>query len=544
MPSITDHIDRLNQTTRIIKSAANAINQSSHAGPFSRSVLSTPLGDLIRDIDPSELGLFTLLPPSQPAAPNQNAQVPGIARVEVVSATPLRKYPAAHRRDVFTEPKKPPPEVFAEAALKYIDRYAEIRPMPHVRSRVVAMLEQLYRLHEEIRSLNDTLKDVSPYDLLCLYANSSGKMEALAPTSDPLSSKSHVAKEEKKLRDVQARLELLQKRKLALQSRQPVASAPVKDNPPMPPNSALSDPQEDTFWTTPGDRSAMDFKGEQLIDEDVDLSNVTSSFSTPAMPFKPSVARVVPSDAAVIEEEQSPTEGPEDSSAALENTFDHTTAAHDTNTENVERADDRPLLQTTSEPSIPVVDLGQTDISSTDDRTPRAHSAKKIRVTGDVERIVVCYDEVCVHYFVSNPTQSKIWATVGDLIMPGNPFSTSGTSGARPPRAKETIAHLHTLASQDPLPASPTASSLSSAVAPSTQSPTSQQVLTAHLLIALLEATPHFALPLAKVKELLSARESVGTMPRASNRVLYGCVAKRLIRIDRGKGEQTVRFDV
>lgn len=36
-------------------------------------------------------------------------------------------------------------------------------------------------------------------------------MEALAPTSDPLSSKSHVAREEKKLRELQARLELLQK---------------------------------------------------------------------------------------------------------------------------------------------------------------------------------------------------------------------------------------------------------------------------------------------------------------------------------------------
>ncbi|KAI9442522.1 hypothetical protein H4582DRAFT_2202611 [Lactarius indigo] len=509
MPSITDHINRLNQTTRLIKSAANAINQSSHSGPFSTSVLDTPLGDLIRDIDPSELGLFTLLPPPQPAAPHQNAQVPGIARVEVVSATPLRKYPAAQRRDVFTEPKKPPPEVFAEAALKYIDRYAEIRPMPHVRSRVVAMLEQLYQLHEEIRSLNDTLKDVT-----------------LAPTSDPLSSKSHVATEEKKLRDVQARLELLQKRKLALQSKRPVASDPVKDNLPDPPRIPNSDPQEDTFWTTPGDRSAMDFKGERLIDEDVDLSNVTSSFSTPAAPFKPSVARVAPLDATVYEEEQGPTEGPEDSSA-LDNTFDHTTAAHDSNAKKVERADDQPLPQTTSEPSIPVVDLEQPDFSPTEDRTPRAHSAKKIRVTGDVERIV-----------------SKIWATVGDLIMPGNPFSASGTDGARPPRAKETIAHLHTLASQDPLPASPTASSLSSAVAPSAQSPTGQQVLTAHLLIALLEATPHFSLPLAKVKEILSARESVGTMARASNRVLYGCVAKRLIRIDRGKGEQTVRFDV
>ncbi|KAI9456499.1 hypothetical protein BJY52DRAFT_1275772 [Lactarius psammicola] len=492
MPSITDHINRLNQTTK---------------------VLSTPLGDLIRDIDPSELGLFTLLPPPQPAAPHQNAQVPEIARVEVVSATPLRKYPGAQRRDVFTEPKKPPPEVFAEAALKYIDRYAEIRPMPHVRSRVVAMLEQLYQLQEEIRSLDDTLKD----------------MEASVPTSDPLSSKSHVSREEKKLRELQARLELLQKHKLALQSKQPVASDPVKDNPadsPRPPDSALSDPQEDTFWTTPGDRSAMNFEGEQLIDEDVDLSNVTSSFSTPVVPFKPSVARVAPPNATVYEEEQGPTEEPEDSSA-LENTFDHTTVAHDSNTDNVERADDQPLPQMTSEASIPGVDLGQSDIPSMDERTPRAHSAKKIRVTGDVERIV-----------------SKIWATVGDLVMPGNPFSTSGASGTRPPRAKETIAHLHTLASQDPLPASPTASSLSSATAPSVQSPTSQQVLTAHLLLALLEATPHFALPLAKVKEILSTRESVGTMPRASNRVLYGCVAKRLIRIDRGKGEQTVRFDV
>lgn len=34
--------------------------------------------------------------------------------------------------------------------------------MPHVRSRVVAMLEQLHQLHEEIRSLDDALKDVSP----------------------------------------------------------------------------------------------------------------------------------------------------------------------------------------------------------------------------------------------------------------------------------------------------------------------------------------------------------------------------------------------
>ena len=79
------------------------------------------------------------------------------------------------------------------------------------------------------------------------------------------------------------------------------------------------------------------------------------------------------------------------------------------------------------------------------------------------------------------------------------------------------------------------------------QSPTSQQVLTAQLLIALLEATPQYALPLARVKEILSAKgdrgvASIGGV--ASTRVLYGCVAKRLVRIDRGGGEQIVRFDV
>src|ERR1700677_3266195 len=105
MPSVTDLIDSLNQTTKLINSSANAIDLTRNSGPFSRSVLSTPLGDLIRDIDPSELGLFTLLPPPPPAAPHHNAQVPEIARVEVVSATPLRKQPAAQRRDVFAEPK-------------------------------------------------------------------------------------------------------------------------------------------------------------------------------------------------------------------------------------------------------------------------------------------------------------------------------------------------------------------------------------------------------------------------------------------------------
>lgn len=120
MPSITDHVDRLTRTMKSVKASASAMTQHNPSGPYTRAVLTTPLGDLIRDIDPSELGLFTLLPPSrvstQPGPPQE------IARVEVVSATPLRKHPSAQRRDVLVQPKEPEPEVFAEAALKYIDR--------------------------------------------------------------------------------------------------------------------------------------------------------------------------------------------------------------------------------------------------------------------------------------------------------------------------------------------------------------------------------------------------------------------------------------
>jgi hypothetical protein len=42
-------------------------------------------------------------------------------RIDVVSATPLRKQPAS-RRDDIKRPKEFEPEVYAEAALKYLNR--------------------------------------------------------------------------------------------------------------------------------------------------------------------------------------------------------------------------------------------------------------------------------------------------------------------------------------------------------------------------------------------------------------------------------------
>src|SRR5579863_5733730 len=108
MSPITDHIDRLNTTMKSVKASASAITQHNHPRLFTRSVLTTPLGDLIRDIDPSEVDLFTLVPPPPPQSRvnTQSSAPPEITRVEVVSATPLRKHPSAQRRNVLVQPKE------------------------------------------------------------------------------------------------------------------------------------------------------------------------------------------------------------------------------------------------------------------------------------------------------------------------------------------------------------------------------------------------------------------------------------------------------
>lgn len=189
--------------------------------------------------------------------------------------------------------------------------------------------------------------------------------------------------------------------KLALQNNRSIPN-PVQDNPansPEPGRPAVSDPQEDSFWTTPGAGKTLQFKNELLVDEDVDLGNVTSSFATPAPPPMSPAPRTTPAGSSLKE----PTEDavPEDFSA-LEDTFDRTPVAHVITLENIGQADDRivkdsliqPLPSSasarTSSPSTPVVNKEQPTLSSTAEKSGLTHSAKKIRITNDVERIVVC----------------------------------------------------------------------------------------------------------------------------------------------------------
>jgi hypothetical protein len=62
----------------------------------------------------------------------------------------------------------------------------------------------------------------------------------------------------------------------------------------------------------------------------------------------------------------------------------------------------------------------------------------------------------------------------------------------------------------------------------------------------LLSASPHFSMPLNKVKaELVNkAGGNSAALSMGTTRILYGCVAKKLVKIDRGGGEQIVKFDV
>lgn len=139
--------------------------------------------------------------------------------------------------------------------------------------------------------------------------------------------------------------------------------------------------------------------------------------------------------------------------------------------------------------------------------------------------------------------------------MPGHPFDPTG-SGSKPPRAKETLyvhfiffisnlltypsAHLESLSSQTPSPTSPTASSFSS-LAPSMihGQPTSQQITTCQLLLTLLKQ-PGCSMSLNKLKEALAE----GGGSAGGTRTIYACVAKKLIKIERGSGEQVVKFDI
>lgn len=68
--------------------------------------------------------------------------------------------------------------------------------------------------------------------------------------------------------------------------------------------------------------------------------------------------------------------------------------------------------------------------------------------------------------------------------------------------------------------------------------------MTARMLLALLRAGPGHAVALDALKGAIAGAHGVAVAGTGVTKVVYGCVAKRLVRIERGGGEQVVKFNV
>jgi len=118
--SLPDYIDLVSSISKSIRT--NVSEPSDYApGFYTNAVLRIPLGDLIREADPSEVGLFTLVPPPSYGAAAEEEEGPGstthVTRADLPSATPLR--PRLGREIRVQEHE---PEIYANAALKFLDR--------------------------------------------------------------------------------------------------------------------------------------------------------------------------------------------------------------------------------------------------------------------------------------------------------------------------------------------------------------------------------------------------------------------------------------
>ncbi|KAF8160995.1 hypothetical protein B0H34DRAFT_795838 [Crassisporium funariophilum] len=508
MASLSDQIDRLTRNTRAIKITAQQIDAPHNQlpGTFTRAVLNTPLGNLIRDIDPSELGLFSLVD-----APSNNAyektgsarQESGVKRTEFSGATPLRKHPSSRREDK----QDIDPEIYAHAALKYVDKYQPIRPMPRAYDQIVAILNRLNAVRANIDSLSATL-------------------EQAATTDDAPPLKTRIELEEKRIKDLQARMAELSKKKekeshvqrQASVSRKQVEQGDTRKV------SISRSPQEDKFWNTPvGPSRTLNF-ADNLLDEEVDLNDVsTTSFQSPLARASDLASLKTFGDTHLVD----------DSTITK---FSHSIFSLAANQDQEGQVKEEEELDAESmhSPATPIlppqppVSVVADSMDKSEPKGPETPSTRqrKIRVNVEVERII-----------------SKIWSTVGDIIMPSNRTTVKAGSLS----VTETISHLQQLATHMPQPDSPTASSASSMSVENSSLPTVQQIMTAHLLMILLSAPPHYSMSLNKVKEQLTLKAKgvgVSVVGQNTTRVLYGCVAKRLVKIDRGGGEQVVKFDI
>lgn len=118
--SLPDYIELVNSISKSIRTSGSEPDDYA-PGFYTNAVLRTPLADLIREADPSEAGLFTLAPPpsyrASPAEEGEPGSATNVTRVDLPCATPLRQRTG---REIKAQDHEP--EVYANAALKFLDR--------------------------------------------------------------------------------------------------------------------------------------------------------------------------------------------------------------------------------------------------------------------------------------------------------------------------------------------------------------------------------------------------------------------------------------
>ncbi|KAF7782470.1 hypothetical protein Agabi119p4_1846 [Agaricus bisporus var. burnettii] len=485
MRSLADHIDILGRNTKNITTLVdNASRNPLSTGPFANAILQCHLGDLIRDVDPSELGLFSLVQPQR-----NSMQEKEVERINFHGATPLRRPHSRHddksRRDAG-------PEIYAKAAMKYMDRYKLVRPMPRAQDQIQQILARVPILRQSIEDLTDNLRQLEQVQ-----------------TSTHLDYRSQIDEEEQRIQDLRATLtELTSKRLTLIKGRK--THLDLAENTQKPLASSKPRTEEDEFWSTPAAPTrALKFSGENmLMDERADFG-----------------------DMSVISFTSGPT--PKVLTDSLRDNIERPLFQHATPN----------LIQnevTTSQPNVllmkplesavdPAQDPPEND---TPDAESESHSSPQHQ-TLDVDEVKASDHETVLGITITNEVEvivNKIWTVMKDLVVSAAAIKKVELPGK--PSTREIIDLLESLRDI----------SLTDESSPTSgnNAPAFQQILTATLLIGLITTSADHSLSLSKVKELLASR-TAGTTNASQpygSRIVYGSLSltydAHAVRVDLG----------
>lgn len=114
MPSLLETLDRFNYNSSSIRSLSLSQPPRAEPGPFTAAILDLTLHDLLREADEAEYGLFSFVSSD---TSTEGFQAQGkVGRKEFRGASPLKAKRVAGTN------REEEPEVYVEAALKYLNR--------------------------------------------------------------------------------------------------------------------------------------------------------------------------------------------------------------------------------------------------------------------------------------------------------------------------------------------------------------------------------------------------------------------------------------